>query len=283
MIKLFVSDMDGTLLNGQHTISPKTVENIKKLQASGIEFMIATGRTFASSKSLLQLFDIECELINLNGAAIYDQEGNILESIPLEKNVTQSLIEYCNNYHLEYTIMTENNIYVNNKEIFMKRMNDYFKSSESIGTNITSVQFLSEFNNSYDVSEMQNHPLEHPLKMIVVSEKPATLASLKRLFEKDGSLDITSTGDDNLEITHIYAQKGFAIQAYANKKGWSMEEVATIGDSFNDRSMLKMAGYGFVMSNAHDELKRLTPYIAPSNEDDGVAKIIDDILLGKYV
>ncbi len=281
MIKLFVSDMDGTLLNSKHTITKETVDSIKALQASGIEFMIATGRTFASSKTLLDMFGIECEIINLNGAAIYDNKGQILESIPLENNITQSLIEYCNNYHIEYSIMTENNIYVNDKEIFLQRMNNYF-SANNTQDDVTTAQFIGEFSNSFDISELENHPDEHPLKMVVVSDRPATLASLKRLFEKDGSLDITSTHHDNLEITHIYAQKGFAIQSYVNKKGWSMEEVAAIGDSLNDRSMLKMAGFGFAMDNASDDIKKLAPYIAPDHDKDGVAHIIHEILAGKY-
>src|SRR5699024_12560543 len=91
-------------------------------------------------------------------------------------------------------------------------------------------------------------------------------------------LDSTSSGPDNLAVTHSKAQKGFAVAEYAASSGIAMEDVATIGDSLNERSMLQTAGHSYAMDNASPELKEMAKFIAPSHREDGVAVVIEEIL-----
>ena len=79
MIKLFASDMDGTLLNEKHVISKENAHAVKQLQAAGIEFIIATGRDYNMVRFLLDPHDIQCRVIGLNGATVYDVDGTLLE------------------------------------------------------------------------------------------------------------------------------------------------------------------------------------------------------------
>lgn len=282
MIKLFVSDMDGTLLNANHVISDQTAKAIKRLQDYGIEFMIATGRTFHSAKILLDLQGIDCDMINLNGAAVYDRQGNVLKSIPIDRHLVNDIITFCQNIHLEYSIMTAQHFYAHDRQAFVERISKYVSQQNSPlqeSNDSSDVQFLNEFENIRDITEFQQQQKdEDVLKFMVMSDSPKSLQQFKRLFEKNGQLDITSSNHDNLEITNINAQKGFAVQEYASSKGITMDEVLCIGDSLNDRSMIMMAKYGYVMKNGVDELKNLSPLRAPHHDQEGVAQIIDQLI-----
>ena len=77
MIKLIVSDMDGTLLDEEMEISYANASAIKRAQSQGIHFAIATGRDFPMAFPLLEKNDIRCPLIAHNGAQYFDENGNI--------------------------------------------------------------------------------------------------------------------------------------------------------------------------------------------------------------
>lgn len=277
MIKLFVSDMDGTLLNSKAVISDRNAQSIKRLQAAGIEFMIATGRTFHSAHPFLEMQGIECEMINLNGAAVYDNHGRLEKSIPIGMDQAKTIISYCKEKQLSFSIMDAENFYVNNQQEFLSRVFRHLHQEDQ--TQDSRLQFAAEVGH---VKDLQDYVMDagHPILKISIlsSDNPQALDNFYQDFKDTRHLDITSSGKDNLEITHAHAQKGLAVQDYVQAKGWSMKEVLAIGDSLNDRSMLTMAKYGYVMDNASDEVKALSPLRAPHHDRDGVAQIIDKLL-----
>lgn len=285
MIKLFVSDMDGTLLNERHIIADETADAIRELQAAGIEFMIATGRSYSSAKPLLDSHKIEAQIIGLNGAAVYDVDGNLLSSVPIDRDVYKEITQYCEERDLEYFMVNKEGFYVSDREAFIEEtiellkgvLEDYTKENN----NISEVQLIEE---AQTIKNLKEYPLVNgnpPLKVMLYSQDPEELIQFNERFSTYEDLDITSSAPDNLEITHTNAQKGLAVEAYALSQGYTMNDVATIGDSLNDRSMLKMAKYSFAMENASDEVKKLANYSAPSNRLHGVAQIIRNFLDGK--
>jgi len=92
MIKLIASDMDGTLLNASMQISEENIQAIKYAQSKGIEFMVATGRNRKEALPPLQEAGIDCAMITLNGAQVYDEAGNSLFTVPISHEQTRSLI-----------------------------------------------------------------------------------------------------------------------------------------------------------------------------------------------
>lgn len=286
MIKLFVSDMDGTLLNAEHMISDKTAAAVRKLEEAGIEFVIATGRTYASAKPLLQMHNIQGEMINLNGAAIYSDSGELVHSIPLNSQIIQDMFTYLNEANINYSLMTAREFYTHDVEGFLNRMTRFFdEQTVEILTDIhtksadsSDAQFLADMD---FLRDLKDYTLTHhnpPLKLMVLSPDTRELEAFRDRFEENPLIDITSSSPDNLEITSHLAQKGLAVENYAAKRGYSMDEVLTIGDSLNDRSMLQMAGHSYAMANASAEVKAMAKEIAPSHREDGVAWVIEQIL-----
>lgn len=277
MIKLFVSDMDGTLLNDQHIISQENADSIKKLQDHGIEFMIATGRTFHSAKPFLAMHQIDCDMINLNGAAIYSRDGHLQSSIPMAFSLVKQMIDYCQDNGIGYSVMDSQYLYVMDTDDFLNKVfanldlgPDQDQSSR--------MQFINDINYVRDITTYQFDQESPVLKMMILSEDINKLKAFDAIFSKQESLDITSSNIDNLEVTHQKAQKGLAIETYVKAKAWSMDQVATIGDSLNDRSMLQMAKYGYVMENASQEVKSFSPLRAPHHNKHGVSQVIEQIL-----
>ena len=85
---------------------------------------------------------------------------------------------------------------------------------------------------------------------------------------------MTSSGQNNIEVNHKNAQKGIAVAHVAHERGIPLEDVMTIGDNFNDVSMLQTAGVSFAMGNAEIEVKEYAKYITDTNLEAGVGKAI---------
>ena len=85
MIKLIASDMDGTLLNANMQISEENIQAIKYAQSQGVEFMVATGRNRKEALPPLQEAGIDCAMITLNGAQVFDKSGTSLFTVPISK------------------------------------------------------------------------------------------------------------------------------------------------------------------------------------------------------
>lgn len=279
MIKLFAADMDGTLLGADHQISPRTVQAIKDLESAGIEFMIATGRDYYSSQWLLKDTGITSRRINLNGAAIYDRDGSLLYSQPMDTDVTFDFMKYLDKQRIEFMVMGGSYFYVADVDEFFRRINSFTGQDHSNDDrdDITNAQLAQQFGNVKSLEEW-NPDQETPFKMLVVSSQKDQLDRVRFEWRDHDLLDITSSGPDNLEITHRDAQKGLALKRYISNKDYGLDQVATIGDSLNDRSMLEMTHYSYAMANAPENIKKIANYQAPANYEDGVAQVIESIL-----
>jgi len=104
-------------------------------------------------------------------------------------------------------------------------------------------------------------------------------AVLRERFGRE--LYITRSKPYYLEMLHPEATKGRALRVVAGYFGIPRQEVIAIGDSFNDLDMIRYAGLGVVMENAREEVKRFADYVTRSNEDDGVAEVLEKFVLGR--
>ncbi|MBF6978783.1 HAD family hydrolase [Aerococcaceae bacterium zg-BR22] len=274
MIKLFASDMDGTLLDQNHELNQTNADAIKALQAHGIEFIISTGRDYQSARNFLANYNIDCAMINLNGAQIYDEKGQLLEQCPINNATTQQVFDYLHEKQLAHSLTTRDQYYLSNKQEYLNHM---LQAHDEIDE-VTLAQVTDKIMVTLEASDYQLSDDNPVFKMMVISDDAQALDKARIYLESFSDLDITSSGPGNLEITHIEAQKGLALAKYLARKHYSFEEVLTIGDSLNDRSMLAMCPNSYAMDNASDEVKAMAAYLAPSNVDNGVATIIHQLI-----
>lgn len=278
MVRLAAVDMDGTLLNPMGEISEKNVRAIRSFQESGGEFVICTGRNYDAAKDIVTSSGIVCSYICLSGAAVYDQQGQQQTSIPLPAESVSQINSIFGRYHVSADFLTDQGNYstMTRKEK-MKDMYQFISGKpvinnlipDSVKTMVTwkleNIHFITNAN------ELLNKNIAI-YKICGNGMLPTTVSKMKKDFLSLPHIAAASSFPTNIELTDITAQKGLALEIYAENLGIPMSEVMAIGDSDNDLSMISMDfGYTVAMGNAMDCIKQAAKYQTRSNREDGVA------------
>lgn len=281
MIKLIASDMDGTLLNSQMSISKENVAAIKQAQSLGIEFMVATGRSYAEAKIPLEEAGISCAMITLNGAEIFDKSNQPVSKIEIEKEVSFHILDILEEQDIYFEVSTNKGIYSESQE---KRIENFASHIATTMPHLTykvaiamAAVHLSLLEITYidNIRKLINQNDIKILKIIGFSmQGSSVLLPAKEKINQLPNLSITASASSNIEINHVNAQKGLAVANVAKQLGLSKSEVLTIGDNFNDVSMLQWADVSFAMGNADVEVKKQAAYTTSTNIENGVGEAI---------
>jgi hydroxymethylpyrimidine pyrophosphatase-like HAD family hydrolase len=115
-------------------------------------------------------------------------------------------------------------------------------------------------------------------KFVAFHNNIELITKMKKIIGKLEGIAVSSSFRDNIEITHITAQKGIILAKVAEKMGFKRDEVLVLGDSFNDYSMFTEFTESVAMGNAVPEIKEIAKYITDTNDNLGVAKAIYKVL-----
>jgi len=286
MISIIASDMDGTLLNNEMTVSDFNAQAILKAQQQGVHFIISTGRRYSEAQPLIAAQGITAPLITLNGAEVYDASGKMLDMVPITKTVSRAIFHTLTARGYYFEVVGNDGVYSNNKvkrieQIAYLLTNLNPDTSFKIAISLASARLeLMDINYVDNYDDLLNNPKKHIMKIIAFSQQgPKELEPLSNdLLAKHSSIKITSSAQSNIEINNANAQKGIAVERYANMLHTPMSDVMAIGDNNNDVSMLKLAGTSYAMGNASVEVKQLANHLADTNVNDGVGKAILEVL-----
>ena len=286
MIRLFASDMDGTILQDHSTIHPDNVKMVRYLQEQNIPFVICSGRDFYQASLCLEPANLQCPVIGLNGAVIYQEDGTILKEVTLSHEDTRILVQEIEKYHNNWDMMTSKGFFsLHFKEKFAKKVATFRENHPELTPEELEVEIdkLKKLFYAIDVSSVEEVLKDPSIKIYKVLtsnyEAEDSLKEIKSYVEQElPNLVVTSSFKTNIEVTHKDAQKGIALQYYADTLGISMDEVFAIGDNSNDVSMLKIAGYSVAMGNANQEAMQSAKYQTDDNKHGGVAKAIQQCL-----
>ncbi|KGL39057.1 hydrolase [Listeria newyorkensis] len=284
MIKVIASDMDGTLLNSKIQVDDEGVKAIEQARAKGIHFVLCTGRMYDDAMQLINHANLYAPAICMNGAEIRDEHGKILKQIPIDKTSARYTYQVLTDLGMYCEFFTDIGPISPNKDKGIELMKEIQAKVHPDFTEEEIHRYVEERFESKDV-----HVIDDPerlftneditiLKFIAFSSDQAVLKKAKDALESKGNLAVSSSFSDNIEITHIDAQKGLSLQFYVEKLGVTMDETFAIGDNFNDVSMLKMAGYSVAMGNAEPAVKKLAKHVTDSNDEHGVATAIHKML-----
>ncbi len=284
MIKLIASDMDGTLLNKSHKIDKETVVAINKAEEAGIVFAISTGREYDTVEPLLKENNITCQCVLMNGAEYRDEYGNILEEINIELDKASKIINILQEEKVCARIFTNKGIYTTDskeealKEMVYRTLSFNPELTEEEAIEIAKMQpYFINLNYISDLEEFLNSGIE-VRKFVAFHNNIELINKMKKVIAEIEGIAVSSSFMDNIEITHITAQKGIILAKVAKKMGFKRDEVLVLGDSFNDYSMFTEFSESVAMGNAIPEIKEIAKYITDTNDNLGVAKAIYKIL-----
>ncbi len=264
--KMLALDLDETLLNEESQISMRNREAVKKALNKGLQVTIATGRMFRSAKKFALELGVELPLIIYHGAVIRRSDnGKIMRYCPLPWQLSLEIIQLAEEQDCHL------NCYMDDR-LFVKEENEHTRFYQQIVS--VPVETVG------DLGEFVSRNKKEPIKLSVV-EKGKDLGPLEKMLKEKytSNLTVLQSRPSFLEITSSEATKGQAIHFLADKKGIDREEIAAIGDSYNDIDMLQYAGLGVAMANAPQEVSAFADFVTLSNREDGVAHFIEEYLL----
>lgn len=285
MIKLIASDMDGTLLGGNHDISDENVKAIKLAQKNGIHFAISTGRSYDDVKPFIDKYDLKCECAALNGGEYIDAEGNIIESVYIDHKKARHALDEMLKFNLQIEIYTDKGYYTTStKEEMLKGM---LKRAKTFHPEITDEKEIYEtalknphfvkMNYITDLDEFFKSDIKIG-KFVSFAETVEEILEVKEHMNQIAGLAVSSSFETNIEVNHEDATKGKILLKAAQKMGIKREEVAVFGDSYNDYTMFEEFPNSFAMENAIPQIKEAAGFITDKNTEGGVAKGIYRIL-----
>lgn len=267
-IKLVAIDMDGTLLNPQHEITPAVKSAIARAHKKGVMVVLTTGRPLVGIQRYLMELDLVDEgqyCISYNGALVHRaNDGECVAEITLGFDDYLYIEQLARDLGVHFQAFDKSFLYTPNKDI------SEFTIHESSLTGIP-VRYRS-------VEEMDRATRFPKLMMI---DKPDLLDSaIQRLPQQArDNYTILKSAPYYLEILNSRVNKGQGVKMLADKLGLAREEVMAIGDQENDLAMIEYAGTGVAMGNAIDSVKKIAQFITKTNMEDGVAHAIEELVL----
>ena len=284
MIKLIASDLDGTLLQDDGSISKETVRMIKKAEQQGIRFMVATGRSYNSAKQAVNRAGLHVPILCMNGANLYDDEDQLLIDTPFDVPMAKEIVNAVDTNKIYLEMYTSNGVYAPEKDQFVEMLLTILRekfvgyTDEQIKAHINQRFQEETFTFTDDFISVLDDPTVTPYKLLAFSFDKGDLNALRQTFANRDDLYVTSSGFDNVEFNHKEATKGHALLAYAKTLGITPDEIMAIGDNENDLPMLTNVKYGVAMDNASDLIKAHVNYTTASNNQHGVKQAIEQAL-----
>lgn len=262
---LIVLDLDGTLLTDEQKISPLTKATLMKAKAAGHHVMIATGRPYRASQIYYEELQLVTPIVNFNGALVHHPRNSTWKSIhsPVDIRVVHDVIESMHNYEYNNLIAEVfDDVYIHREDEAMLNI-----------FNMGSPRIL--------MGDLKTNLLEDPTSLLIQANDVRVPIIRKHLQDVHAELiEHRRWGAPYpiIEIVRKGLSKAVGIDQIAKEMGIPRERIIAFGDEDNDLEMIEYAGIGVAMSNGIDQLKNIANEITLSNNEDGVAKILQERL-----
>lgn len=268
---LIALDLDGTLLNDKKQLTDRTRAAVEAAAAAGAEIVPATGRFYRGIPEVIRDLPFVRYAITVNGAQVLDaRDGGTIYAAEIPGPDAVALLEHLDTLPVIYDCYVDGWGYMTaSMQERASEYIDYAPSLRMVQELRTPVPELKAFLRSQtkNVQKMQLFTRDIPLRDRLVGA----------LAERFPELVFTVSLPNNIEINCRSADKGKALLALAEHLGVPREETMAFGDGTNDLTMLRSAGCGVAMANGHEDVKAAADLIAPSCDEDGVARILETL------
>jgi Cof subfamily protein (haloacid dehalogenase superfamily) len=273
-IRLLAVDIDGTLLNPQFKVSPADLAAVQHAHNLGIEVVLATGRRHAFALPIAQQLGFDFSLISSNGAITRSLNGKTFHRDLLPLGTCRRLCTAMKEFR-GHTVLTFDK--EEKGAIVLERMDQLTSSIQRwLEKNLEFIDF---------VVPVEASLVSDPVQAMFCGPIPRMQQALAAIAASGLEEEITVLRTEYplrdlsiVDILNVGCSKGHALQRWARHRGIAREEIMAIGDNFNDIDMLAIAGRPFIMGNASQELRRNGWEVTLSNDQNGVAAAIEQVL-----
>ena len=261
-IALVVSDVDGTLLTKDKTLTDGAKGAVRRLHEAGIGFTITSSRPTLGMRFLIEPLAIMLPIGAFNGSSIVDPQLHPVEQHLIPPAAAQRSLDILNEYGADIWLFTNDLWLTRNPDgEYVPHEKRAIRADPTIVTDFT--PYLSD-----------------ACKIVGASSDAAMLQRCEAAMQQALGAQATAVRSQSyyLDVTPPGFDKGTFVQAMAGRLGISTDAVATIGDMQNDLAMFRVSGVSFAMGNATDGVKKLATHVTASNEDEGFARAMEVIL-----
>ncbi len=281
-IRIIALDLDGTLLDSEKRLSEVNRAALERAAERGVLIVPTTGRFFGMMPPAVRDLPFVRYAITINGAQVYDRETDtaiVRDEIPLD--MALGVMEVLDRFDVIYDCYRQNwgwmtaalqdkaADYATN-EHYLKMVREFRKPVPELKAHLKAtandgdVQKIMLFARNTQVSDLSSQVLD-AIRLELAARFP--------------EIKVTSSTWNNIELNIRTAHKGNALKRFAEHLGLGLANCMAFGDGMNDFTMVEAAGLGVAMANAEPEVKRVAKWIAPSNDDDGVAAGLEEWVL----
>ena len=270
-IKLIALDLDGTVLTDSNTLSDRVKRSLERAIQSGIEVVAASGRPYGSMpKNVLGIKGLNYSITS-NGAAVHNNSGRRIHSSLISENDVISLLKITEEYDLIFEAYVKGLTYTDSR---------YTSNPLKYGCSEAYVDYVKASHGHIDNMRefIYNHRRELDSIEIVCTDAKKR-AHIRQLV-KDSTCEfyITSSSENFIEFMDKSATKGNAVDWLCKHLDVKQEHTCACGNADNDADMIEQAGFGAAVENASKLCLDCADIIVPSNNNDGVARLIEIIL-----
>jgi Cof subfamily protein (haloacid dehalogenase superfamily) len=262
VIKLLLSDVDGTLVTRDKVLTPRSVEAVQKLHDAEIHFAVTSGRPPRGMAMLVEPLAISSPLAGFNGGLVVGPDLKVLAEHTIPDQLVAPTIELIESFDLS---------------VWVYRGADWLVLDPD-GPHVARESHTVQFEPT--VVERLDGP-SAVAKIVGVSDDYDAVAAAETLaHERLGEHVAASRSQPYyLDITHPQANKGAVVTFLAERYDISPDEIATIGDMPNDVLMFAHSGLSIAMGNAHREVQRAARQVTTTNDEDGFAHAVERFIL----
>ncbi|MEO6473109.1 MAG: HAD family hydrolase [Aeromicrobium sp.] len=257
--RVVATDLDGTLLRSDGSLSDRTRSAIAAVEAMGIETVFVTARPPRWLDDLADAVGSHGIALCGNGAFVYDvTTRTVTEQYPIEDSLLRELVSELRRVVPDIAFAVER--------------------ADGLGREDTFV-YRSEQPDVHSVGSLNSLASSPVGKLLGRCETLASDAFLKSVLTVlDGRAELGYSGASGLaEITAPGVTKAAGLERWCAERGLGPNDVWAFGDMPNDLPMLEWAGTGFAVSNAHTDVLKAAQFVCPANDDDGVAQTLENL------
>ncbi len=265
MIRLVITDVDGTLVRTDKSLAPSTIAAVGRLRDAGIPLGIVSARPPFGLKTIADALSLTGLLAGFNGGVVAQPDGTVVERRLLAPELAQRALDLFARNKVSAWFFTETEWLAqdpNGPRVPLERRTIH--TNERIVADFT--PYLHECGKVVGVTD------DEPLLARLEAELQAMLGA---------SANAKRSQAYYLDVTHPEANKGNAVRTLAAQFGLPLSDVAVLGDQANDVPMFKVAGYSICMGNGPEDVQAQASVVTGRNDDDGWAQAIDQFILPK--
>ncbi|WP_349969219.1 HAD family hydrolase [Pseudomonas caspiana] len=262
-VRFVLSDIDGTLLRPDHSLSQANIDAVARLRDAGIHFTVASSRPPRAMRQQIEALGVDLPTAGFNGANIVAPDGSVLFAYRIDPVAARTCIELFSGYDVAVWVFADDQWFLIDPE------GAYVEHERStLGYEPVQVDSFEPWLDRVDKIVAAGTDFEL-LKRLETRLNPLIAGKAHAARSQLYYLDVTA----------LDANKGHALITLASQLGVDMAHTAAIGDGGNDVAMFHKAGFSIAMGQAEESVRSQADIVTGSNLQDGVASAIERYML----